>query len=586
MRHNLHCGGPAEISSTPSLLPLFAYCAAKQMSLCCLIDPSLPFSPTGKVTSYQLYSSTQPDVFYADLNSSRLGLGFTGARSAGERESYRVTVPEPDYDRNIFYALIAIDKDGNHGEPSNVRQAFVPSPEAAADYGDFEGGFANGPEHRVISASSAKPGKVLLYIVVGIVAFIVICVVLVLVIVISYRKKKHLSSSQTDLSSNSIGVNASAAAAAAAAGKGDCDAGGGGLSEDFASPGYAVCDEQELSKETNGFLATYSDFTSSNVGDYNTTGSNSQNNNGVNYSADRNVLDATYGWTEYNNPYVNAQLPVGNTLPTYRDMNHRQQNGFVPNYYGTSPVVSSNPNATYARPVPKSQRMLYGSGGILNSTPQSPGTTTATVSSNNATSSASSSSHHNLYRQRLDFVAGQNATAPAAIAAATAPMSNSNSSSGDERVPSISPPPMDGGAAAASEQTRLISSLSNTPTKSILKKPKGAAAAANHLARTEDLSSQSSKDERLSESSNVSSSDRDTPPAACRGEAAPAGPDFSPSNTYLETSFDVPGSDSSDKKVPPPTLPKPKLDESAAAAGGDCSGANTLERRVRNITQV
>ena len=66
---------------------------------------------------------------------------------------------------------------------------------------------------------------------------------------------------------------------------------------------------QELNKETNGFLATYSDFTSSNVGDYNNTmGSNSHINN----------MDGTYGWTEYNNPYVNAQLPVGNTLPTYR----------------------------------------------------------------------------------------------------------------------------------------------------------------------------------------------------------------------------------------------------------------------------
>ena len=104
------------------------------------------------------------------------------------------------------------NRDGNQGEPSNVRQAYVPSPENVMDYNDVEGGFANGrPEHRVISgptSASGKPGRVLLYIVVGIVAFIVLCVVLVLIIVISYRKKKHLSSSQTDLSSNSIGVNA------------------------------------------------------------------------------------------------------------------------------------------------------------------------------------------------------------------------------------------------------------------------------------------------------------------------------------------------------------------------------------------
>ena len=84
----------------------------------------------------------------------------------------------------------------------------------------------------------------------------------------------------------------------------------------------------------------------------------------------------------------------------YRDFGRPQTNGFVPNLYGNggSPVVSTNPNATYARPVPKSQRALYGNGGsgnlILNSTPQSPsGTTMTTSSSNNA-----SSNHHNLYR--------------------------------------------------------------------------------------------------------------------------------------------------------------------------------------------
>ena len=80
-----------------------------------------------------------------------------------------------------------------------------------------------------------------------------------------------------------------------------------------------------------------------------------------------------------------------------RDFGRPQTNGFVPNLYGNggSPVVSTNPNATYARPVPKSQRALYGSGSgnIMNSTPQSPGTTMTTSSSNNA-----SNNHHNLYR--------------------------------------------------------------------------------------------------------------------------------------------------------------------------------------------
>ena len=62
-------------------------------------------------------------------------------------------------------------------------------------------------------------------------------------------------------------------------------------------------------------------------------------------------------------------------------------------------------------------------------------------------------------------------------------------------------------------QVRLISSLSNTPTKSILKKPKHAEVRVGLRATEDCASSQSSKEfERLSESSNVSSSDRDTPP--------------------------------------------------------------------------
>lgn len=483
---------------------------------------------------------------------------------------------EADYDTNVYYALVAIDRDGNVGEPSNVRQAYVPSPERASLYSEDKG-YTNGPEHRIISSTSDKPSKVLLYIVVGIVAFIVLCVVLVLIIVISYRRKKSISSSQTDLNSASIGVNANAAANGLAGGIANVKTG------DYGSPGFAVCDEQELSKETNGFLATYSDFTSSNVGDY-TTNSSSQNTNpngAVNSfnaaggDSGPSTLDGTYGWTEYNNPYVNAQLPAGNTLPTYREFGN---NGFAPpsNYYGQQQTV----NAMYARPIPKSQRVLYGSGGILNSTPQS-------GSSNNNTTSAS---QNNLYRQNLansiNFHSQQQ----------QAPVSSS-SGSGDERVPSISPPPLDG--TPASEQMRLIgSSASNTPTKSILKKPKSVAVAQNsQIQMQEDQSSQSSKDERLSDSSNVSFSDRDTPttananastvaqqPSAMAEEEAEV-PDYSPSNTYLETSFDVAGAAAAaggedSRKVPPPTMPKPsKLDESVVNSA-------TLERKKRNITQV
>ena len=97
-----------------------------------------------------------------------------------------------------------------------------------------------------------------------------------------------------------------------------------------------------------------------------------------------------------------------------------------------------------------------------------------------------------------------------------------------------------------------------------------------------------------SESSNVSFSDRDTPTEG--KEASGKEPDFSPSNTYLETSFEVgqqtrnggEGQESVAGKVPPPTLPKPKIAEAVAPAGDTSltNGNTTLDRKVRNITQV
>ena len=238
----------------------------------------------------------------------------------------------------------------------------------------------------------------------------------------------------------------------------------------------------------------------------------------------------------------------------------------------------------YAKPVPKSQRLYANTSGtpaqqqvnthpdgvMQHSTPQSP-----------SGSSSQSSYTHNIasslaYRQHLaNSLLTQNA-------------------GGDERVPSISPPICEG---AQSEQIRLISSLSNTPTKSILKKPK------HETSRTPqsrdicgDQSSQSSsgngssgggKDhmERLSESSNVSFSDRDSPTAdqPAGASALPVledpQPDFSPSNTYLETSFEV-GEAENVSTVPPATLPKPKL----PSDGVDLD--STMDRKVRNITQV
>ena len=443
--------------------------------------------------------------------------------------------------------------------------------------------------NRIITGT--QPPKILLYIIVSIIGVIVLCIILILIIVISYRRKK-MTSSQSDLSDTmrSMGVSTMA--------------GNGhniGSSGDTNSPGFAVCDEQDVVKEqeTNRFLCNYSDLTQNGGSTL-----NSQNmQNSVSFADENtyanNTMSSTYGWTEFNNPYVTQCNTNGN----YQNFQHQQTtNGYIPNYYNqpmyAKPVPKSQRNNVYSNPMPNNNTSIGQHPVIANlqhSTPQSPSNSSG--SSNLANSLTYRSQNNNLAGSILS---GQNRI-PSSL-------------SGEDRVPSISPPITDG---AAAEQVRLISSNSNTPTKSILKKPKDS----NHLQQQqnyqacptglaplcvmEDQSSQSSsdrgaKEERSSESSNISFSDRDTPvetnnlTAVGAATTAPQSqndldrshdPDFSPSNTYLETSFEGPSAENgAGSKVPPPTLPKPsKLDESKDE---EVLNASTLDKKIRNITQV
>lgn len=512
----------------------------------------------GKATSYQLFSSDEPSVFYTNLNSTKPLDGFSAIRPAGEKETHRVTVT--DLNKNIFYALVAIDQQGNVGEVSNVKQAYMPSPSSTSSFSVSEDGHPHSfPEHRLIAGKRSE--EVILYIIVGIVGFIVLCIILILIIFISYRRKKMSSTaSDNDLSETmrSMGVSTGH--------NNGMGPGGDDSTMDTHSPGYAVCDEQDLVKdttETNRFITggSYS----------NSDGSGVQNS--VSF-ADENPYannSTTYGWTQYNNPYVTQYS--SSTLPTYRDF-QIDGNGYVPNTFYNQPM--------YAKPVPKSQR-VYANATVAGGTPTNPQGQASAALQHSTPQSPSGSSSQSSYTHNIasSLVYRQNL--------ANSLLAQANTSNGlneADRVPSISPPISDSNGAQ-SENIRLISSLSNTPTKSILKKPKHEV----HRTQARDVSgdhtSQSSSGsgsgsggkelERLSESSNVSFSDRDTPTEA-NNPSVNDKPDFSPSNTYLETSFEV---ESTNNKVPPPTLPKPKLDSSQ---NPDLD--STMDRKIRNITQV
>jgi hypothetical protein len=94
------------------------------------------------------------------------------------------------------------------------------------------GSSSDSPEQRFLPRGLEQ--RALLYIIVGIFVFVVLCGLVVVAIILTYRRKK-MTASQTDLSETmqSVGVNAL----------------GHDDDEDDGSPGYAVCDDTDVYKE-------------------------------------------------------------------------------------------------------------------------------------------------------------------------------------------------------------------------------------------------------------------------------------------------------------------------------------------------
>jgi len=514
----------------------------------------------------------------------------------------------PVLDRSMYYAMVAIDGTGNRGHVSNVYRAYVPSPaslermtsaDASASGLDAFDPQSNPRKDHV--AYGGGRNRVLLYIVMGIVIFVAAVIIVIFCIVLGYRKKKGLDTSSSSSNEGSLDSGKLDRAAGGDAEKPSFDStmrsmGVSAHMNGVQSPGFSVCDDPDLGRENGHFLHGQQQV--SFLRDGAADGGSSSNGSHVYASA------AAYGWTELNNPYVVS--PGGTTynqpqqsqqtvLPTYRDFQSQMLSSCSDGSGGSGYVPNPSANPTYARPLPRSQRpgVAYSATSTLqHSTPQS----------KNGSSSNTLQGMSSLFRS-------QNNAASSLAATIAAANGGGSLSSGDERVPSVSPP-AESGHLGTGEQVRLIPpSLSNTPTKSILKKPKSShhSSAVNEsllASRVDDQGSQSSNasnkavaatSNRFSSSgsSNVSSnlSDRDTPTEAPAAAASivrltkedSTAPDFSPSNTYLETSFEG-GEESGGVKVPPPTLPKPNMANSSQTE--DNVGFSTLDRKIRNITQV
>ena len=100
-----------------------------------------------------------------------------------------------DFNKNLYYTMIAVDKSGNVGAVSNVRGAFMPSPEVEAKATKGVDGLAALTEDSLTGSdvtvtNKKKPDKIVVFLAVGVLSFLVICIFSVVLIVLVNRRKK------------------------------------------------------------------------------------------------------------------------------------------------------------------------------------------------------------------------------------------------------------------------------------------------------------------------------------------------------------------------------------------------------------
>jgi hypothetical protein len=139
-----------------------------------------------------LFYSPDPGVFYAPESSAEaapadLIESFSAVKYAGGPESHRIFVKA--FNQNLFYALFAVDDEGNAGQLSNIVKAYMPQPfvigqtgQSVRHSGQLREGLFNPFE--VIN----EPNKVIMYVVVGVVTVVIFTFLVVMLIMLLLRK--------------------------------------------------------------------------------------------------------------------------------------------------------------------------------------------------------------------------------------------------------------------------------------------------------------------------------------------------------------------------------------------------------------
>lgn len=482
---------------------------------------------SGKPTSYQLFYSDYPAAFYTNMKKTKLIESFSASKSAGSNESKKIKVEF--FDTNLYYALLAVDKDGNLGQISNVVKAYMPSPIIPGDAIKTSPHSSSEVSGTVVPTD--KPSKILLYLIVGIVGFIILCMMVVMVILLSFRRKKLPEDLSLD-SNKSHGTSTD-------------NNGFSGASDDI--------ENLSRDQEAKHFLLSNSGQDSLGNGPIHSSlirdESGSVNDNPYGYIASQHN-NHSYGWSATTNPYVYKDN--NETYASIASFHNTSQDSYVRGY-----------QPTYAQPIPKNLRPqhIYSNAAVIARHSPQP----LALSPQNSQSSADGS------RGTVTFQAQTE----------TPILRVSPDSQSSENAP--------------------------TPTKSILKKPKNNDTTLDMTDRESQSSQASSinpKEEvRSPSATDTVSSQQSQISTITTNEDV----NLSIEKTYLETSFEfspLPGlppllsqtkeeaenaanaNATPTKKLPPPTLPKPRAPSNQDIIVSTDNLSNSLDKKIRNCTQV
>ena len=117
---------------------------------------------------------------------------FLGTVFAGGQETHTINIVE--YDRNLYYTILAVDDQGNTAALSNIAHIFVPQPLISRETGIMPQRSNNQLRKGLFNPFEVikEPNEIILYVVMAIVAIVVITFLLVmLIMLVSHKLTRH-----------------------------------------------------------------------------------------------------------------------------------------------------------------------------------------------------------------------------------------------------------------------------------------------------------------------------------------------------------------------------------------------------------